>query len=70
MEAERQPAVRLRLNIINGMEQEAAWRIEEARAIAPFKSTTDLAYRVNLDEGDMKKLAQGNRSIADGLSTS
>ena len=55
-----QPAVRLGLNIINGMEQEAAWRIEEARAIAPFKSTIDLAYRANLDEGDMNKLAQGD----------
>ncbi|MYM83348.1 hypothetical protein GTP44_15470 [Duganella sp. FT50W] len=55
-----QPAVRLGLNIINGMEQEAAWRIEEARAIAPFKSTTDLASRANLDEGDMNKLAQGD----------
>lgn len=56
----KQPAVRLGLNIIRGMEQEAAWRIEEARAIAPFKSTADLASRANLDEGDMNKLAQGD----------
>jgi error-prone DNA polymerase len=28
-----QPAVRLGLNNIKGLEQEAAWRIEEARAI-------------------------------------
>ena len=54
------PAVRLGLNIINGMEREAAWRIEERRAIAPFKSTTDLASRANLDEGDMNKLVQGD----------
>jgi error-prone DNA polymerase len=55
-----QPAVRLGLNIISGMEQEAAWRIEEARAIAPFKSTSDLALRANLDVGDMNKLAQAD----------
>jgi error-prone DNA polymerase len=28
-----QPAVRVGLNNIKGLEQEAAWRIEEARAI-------------------------------------
>lgn len=55
-----QPAVRLGLNIISGMVQESAWRIEEARAIAQFRSTEDLAYRANLDEGDMSRLAQGD----------
>lgn len=34
-------AVRLGLNNINGMVKEAAWRIEEARAAAPFKNTRD-----------------------------
>lgn len=55
-----QPAVRLGLNIINGMQQQSAWRIEEARAISPFKSTADLAARANLDEGDMNRLAHGD----------
>ncbi|MDQ4625011.1 helix-hairpin-helix domain-containing protein [Janthinobacterium lividum] len=34
-------AVRLGLNNINGMVKEAASRIKEARAAAPFKNTRD-----------------------------
>jgi error-prone DNA polymerase len=55
-----QPAVRLGLNNVKGFEQEAAWRIEEARAIENFKSTTDLAARAGLDAGDMNALASAN----------
>lgn len=55
-----QPAVRLGLNSIKGLEQDAAWRIEEARSIQLFKSTTDLAARADLDAGDMNALASAN----------
>lgn len=55
-----QPAVRLGLNNVKSFEQEAAWRIEEARAIENFKSTADLATRANLDAGDMNALASAN----------
>lgn len=55
-----QPAVRLGLNNVKSMEQEAAWRIEEARSIQPFKNTADLAARANLDAGDMNALASAN----------
>ena len=55
-----QPAVRLGLNNVKGFEQEAAWRIEEARSIQPFKNTADLASRTNLDAGDMNALASAN----------
>jgi error-prone DNA polymerase len=43
------PAVRLGLNNIKGLEQEAAWRIEEARSIQPFENTSDLAARASLE---------------------
>lgn len=55
-----QPAVRLGLNSVKGFEQEAAWRIEEARAIESFKSVNDMAARANLDAGDMNALASAN----------
>jgi len=56
-------AVRLGLNNINGMMREAAWRIEEARAAAPFKNTRDVAMRAQLDAGDMKALASANALV-------
>ncbi|PXX46959.1 error-prone DNA polymerase [Undibacterium pigrum] len=52
-----QPAVRLGLNLISGMEREAAWRIEEARAIRPFSSVADLSSRAKLDSHNIKALA-------------
>ncbi|NVM77488.1 error-prone DNA polymerase [Duganella sp. SG902] len=55
-----QPAVRLGLNTIRGMAREAAWRIEEARAVAPFTSAADLAARAALDVGDMNALARAD----------
>ncbi|MET0268432.1 MAG: error-prone DNA polymerase [Duganella sp.] len=55
-----QPAVRLGLNNVDGMEQEAAWRIEEARAVAPFADTADLAARASLDARQMTHLASAN----------
>lgn len=59
-----QPAVRLGLNNVKGMEREAAWRIEEARAVASFASTADLAARANLDAGDMNALASANALVS------
>ncbi|MYN26960.1 error-prone DNA polymerase [Duganella levis] len=53
-----QPAVRLGLNNVKGLKQDAAWRIEEARAIKPLSSATDLAARATLDAGDMNALAR------------
>jgi error-prone DNA polymerase len=55
-----QPAVRLGLNQVRGMEREAAWRIEEARAIRPFADVRDLALRARLDKGDLQALAAAN----------
>ncbi|MGX9773148.1 error-prone DNA polymerase [Janthinobacterium aestuarii] len=55
-----QPAVRLGLNNIKGLEQEAAWRIEEARAIQQFETTSDLASRANLNADHLNALASAN----------
>lgn len=55
-----QPAVRLGLNNVKGLEQDAAWRIEEARAIQPFNSAADVAARANLDAAQMTELASAN----------
>jgi error-prone DNA polymerase len=55
-----QPAVRLGLHMLRGMSQEAAERIELARAIRPFADVPDLARRANLDRGDLQVLAGGN----------
>jgi error-prone DNA polymerase len=54
------PAVRLGFNIVNGMAQEAAWRIEEARAIRPFDNMQDLALRAQLSRSDLQALAAAN----------
>lgn len=53
-------AVRLGLNNINGMERDAAWRIEEARAAKGFADTRDLAMRADLTAAHMKALASAN----------
>lgn len=58
------PAVRLGLNQIRGLEREAAWRIEEARAVRPFVDVNDLALRANLTQRDLTLLAS-----ADALAT-
>lgn len=55
-----QPAVRLGLNMINGMEKEAGLRIEEARCIRNFSSVADLASRAGLDNRNVKALAAAN----------
>jgi len=60
------PAVRLGLNLIRGLSQEAGWRIEEARAIKQFHDLPDLALRAQLSSADMQALAAANalRSLA------
>ncbi len=56
----RQSAVRLGLNNVRGMEQEAAWRIEEARSIQAFSDLNDLAGRAQLTGGQLNILASAN----------
>jgi len=56
----QQPAVRLGLNNINGLKRDAAWRIEEARAILQFTSISDLSSRAKLDRQDIQALANAN----------
>ena len=54
------PAVRLGLNQIHGLGQDAAQRIIQARQSAPFQSTADLARRARLSRRDMDALAAAN----------
>ena len=55
-----QAAVRLGLSLQRGMRKEAAARIEDARAIRPFASVSDLARRAQLDRHDLQVLAGAN----------
>ncbi|MEO8169461.1 MAG: error-prone DNA polymerase [Oxalobacteraceae bacterium] len=55
-----QPAVRLGLNNIRGLEREAGWRIDEAQAIQPFSDTADLANRAQLNTRHLNALASAN----------
>ena len=52
-----QPAVRLGLRLVSGLSDEAAKRIEAARAEAPFAHPQDLAHRARLTQADMQHLA-------------
>ncbi|CAB3794573.1 error-prone DNA polymerase [Paraburkholderia fynbosensis] len=54
------PAVRLGLSLLRGMKDGAAERIENARAVRPFKSVGDLARRAQLDRKDLHVLADAN----------
>ncbi len=54
---DQQPAVRLGMNLVRGLSQEAAWRIEEARAVRSFSDVRDLALRASLSAKDMQALA-------------
>src|SRR5690606_18584026 len=55
----RQPALRLGLRTLRGMQQEAAERIRLARAQAMFTSTTDLCRRAALDRRSRDLLTDG-----------
>ena len=56
----RAPAVRLGLNQVHGLTQEAGWRIEEARAVRHFSDLNDLAVRASLSSSDLQALAAAN----------
>jgi error-prone DNA polymerase len=58
--ASAQPAVRLGFNMVSGLTVEAAWRIEESRAIRPFDDMNDLALRAQLSRHDLQALAHAN----------
>jgi len=55
--------VRLGMNNVKGMDREAAWRIEEARAIRPFSDTRDLATRAQLNAAHVRALAAANALV-------
>ena len=61
-------AVRLGLNRIAGLSQDAALRIVEARAQAPLSGAEDLARRARLNAHDLQALAQADalRGIVGG----
>jgi error-prone DNA polymerase len=62
-DAER-PAVRLGLSLLRGMKEDAAERIENSRAVRPFKSVHDLARRAQLNRHDLHVLADANALAA------
>jgi error-prone DNA polymerase len=61
--AER-PAVRLGLSLLRGMKDDAAERIENSRAVRPFRSVHDLARRAQLNRHDLHVLADANALAA------
>ena len=58
--SQARPAVRLGLNLVRSLSREAAWRMEEARAIRPYTDVQDLALRAQLDRADLQALAAAN----------
>ena len=60
--------VRLGFSLLRGMRQDAAGRIELARAVRPFVDVADLARRAQLDRHDLQVIARANalRSLAGG----
>lgn len=58
--SDRQPAVRLGLHMVRGLNSEAGWRIGQARAARPFSSMADLALRAQLTRHDLEMLANAN----------
>ncbi|CAM8668850.1 error-prone DNA polymerase [Comamonadaceae bacterium] len=59
-----QPAIRLGLRMVSGLQQVVAERICVARENGPFTSTQDLALRCALDAGDLKALASADALIS------
>ena len=60
--------VRLGFSLLRGMRQDAAGRIELARAVRPFVDVADLARRAQVDRHDLQVIARANalRSLAGG----
>ena len=54
---DKQPAVRLGLRLVSGLREDAAHRLVEARAKAPFVSTEDLVSRARLGTLEINALA-------------
>ncbi|KWK67567.1 error-prone DNA polymerase [Burkholderia stagnalis] len=52
--------VRLGFSLLRGMREDAAARIELARAVRPFVDVADLARRAQLDRHDLQVLARSN----------
>ncbi|KVW31897.1 hypothetical protein WK93_05955 [Burkholderia ubonensis] len=52
--------VRLGFSLLRGMREDAAGRIELARAVRPFVDAADLARRARLDRHDLQVLARTN----------
>ncbi|CAM8670516.1 error-prone DNA polymerase [Comamonadaceae bacterium] len=59
-----QPAIRLGLRMVSGLQQAVAERICAAREKGSFTSTQDLALRCALDAGDLKALASADALIS------
>jgi error-prone DNA polymerase len=55
--ADGQPALRLGLRLVKGLNEEAARRVAGARAAAPFASVQDLARRAGLERRELEALA-------------
>ena len=64
IEGAERPAVRLGLSLLRGMKDDAAERIENSRAVRPFKSVHDLARRAQLNRHDLHVLADANALAA------
>jgi error-prone DNA polymerase len=58
--------LRLGMSLVRGLKEEAAARIEMARAVRAFRDVSDLARRAQLDRRDLEVLAAANalRSLA------
>ena len=56
----RRLALRLGLRQIDGMREDAAERIMEARAVRPFADVADLKRRARLDASTMRRLAEAD----------
>ena len=64
IEGAERPAVRLGLSLLRGMKDDAAERIENSRAVRPFRSVHDLARRAQLNRHDLHVLADANALAA------
>ncbi|MES2937800.1 MAG: error-prone DNA polymerase [Pseudomonadota bacterium] len=60
LSSDSQPAVRLGLRLVGGLNENAGKRIPVARAEAPFANVEDMALRARLDPRDLKALAAGD----------
>jgi error-prone DNA polymerase len=62
--ANGQPAVRLGLCLVAGLNEDSATRIVAAREHAPFTSTEDLALRAGLDAATVRALASADALLS------